>query len=515
MVIAVSEVTHLIDLASARLGGETVAANDDFFAEKENLLKPEPAVFIHGKYTDRGKWMDGWETRRRRTPGHDWCIVKLGRAGVIHSFVVDTAFFTGNYPSHCWIDACGLGPGADATDPSVVWHPLLPKSELGGDTKNPFALPLDPHRPRRFTHVRLNIFPDGGVARLRVLGEALPDWTRILADAGAIDVAAAVNGGYVVDTSDRFYGEPRNMLMPYAAENMGDGWETKRRRGPGHDWAVVRLALPGTIRRIEISTAHFKGNYPDSATVEAAVVPDDEHGVSADTATRAIAQWKIVLPDSKLQPDQLHAYEGSALREATASHVRLNIYPDGGISRFRVFALPAADARRAAVLRELNALDEPELRARLADFCGAPAWVGAMAAARPYTSAKSVLAASDAAAAGVDRDGWLEAFRHHPRIGERDAERAQSPSAAAASAREQSGMDAAAAAERDALAQANADYERRFGHGFVVCASGKSAGEMLGALRARMGNDPDTELHTAAAEQKKITRLRLERLLGS
>jgi allantoicase len=221
-----SEFTHLIDLASARLGGRVIAANDDFFAEKENLIKPDAPVFIPGKYTDRGKWMDGWESRRRRTPGHDWCIVQLGLPGLIHSFVVDTSFFTGNYPSHCWIDGCGLPDGADPADASVQWHPIVGRSELTGDTQNTITIPVPAQTAHRFSHLRLNIFPDGGVARLRVMGESLPDWTRVLAAADEIDVAAAVNGAYVVDTSDRFYGDPRNMLMRYPAANMGDGWET-------------------------------------------------------------------------------------------------------------------------------------------------------------------------------------------------------------------------------------------------------------------------------------------------
>jgi allantoicase len=513
-VIAVSDFTHLIDLASARLGGQAVAANDEFFAEKENLLKPEAPVWIEDRYTDRGKWMDGWESRRRRTPGHDWCIVRLGLPGVIHSFVVDTSFFTGNYPSHCSIDGCGLPPGADPAAPDVVWHALLPKSELGGDRKNPFSLQIAHDAPLRCTHVRLNIFPDGGVARLRVLGEVLPDWTRILAGGADVDLAAAVNGGYVVDTSDRHYGEPRNMLMPYPAANMGGGWETKRRRGPGHDWAVVRLGIPGVIRRIEIDTAHYKGNYPDSATVEAAVVADDSHGVSADTATRAVGHWHVALRDTKLQPDHRHVFEEELARGVAASHVRLNIFPDGGVSRFRVFGAPDREARHAAVLRELNAMDDPEVRARLADFCGAPSWIGAMIAARPFASPRALLDAAETAFARVDRGGWLEAFRHHPRIGERSAERTQSSAASESSAREQSAVDAAAAAERDALAQANRDYETRFGHVFVVCASGKPVDEIQRALLDRMGNDPDTELRVAADEQKKITRLRLERLLG-
>ena len=283
-----SDFTHLIDLASARLGGQVLIANDDFFAEKENLLKPDPPISIPDKYTDRGKWMDGWETRRRRTPGHDWCIVSLGLPGVIHSLVVDTAFFRGNFPSHCSVDACSLPPGADPAADSVGWQPLLERTELAGDTRNTFAV----EEAVRFTHVRLNIFPDGGVARFRVMGEAQPDWTRILGAQEEIDLASLVHGGYIVDTSDRFFGEPRNMLMPDAAPNMGDGWETRRRRDFGHDWAVIRLGMPGVIRRIELDTAHFKGNYPDTASVEAAAMGAEDGGVSADVSMRAIADWK-------------------------------------------------------------------------------------------------------------------------------------------------------------------------------------------------------------------------------
>jgi allantoicase len=510
-----SDYSHLIDLASARLGGAVVAANDEFFAGKDNLIKPEAPVFAADKYTDRGKWMDGWETRRRRTPGHDWCIVKLGLPGVIHTFVVDTAFFTGNYPSHCSIDAAGLAEGRDATDAGVVWHPLLGHSELTGNTANVFALRFSAASPRRYTHVRLNIFPDGGVARLRVLGEVLPDWTRVFAGGDELDLAAAVNGGYVVDSSDRFYGEPRNMLMPYRAANMGDGWETKRRRGPGHDWTVIRLGIAGTVRRLEIDTGHFKGNYPDSASVDATAVPEDAHGVSADTASRAIADWKIVLPQTSLQPDHLHAFGAETVRETPGTHVRLNIFPDGGISRFRVFGRPSAEARRAAVVRQLNAVDEPELGALLADFCAAPEWVAAVAAARPFASAKALTSAADGAWESVSRDGWLEAFCHHPRIGERAAQRGQSAAAAQASEREQSRAAGADAAEREALAAANREYEQRFGHVFIVSAAGRTAGEILQALRERMRNDPDTELRVAADEQRKITRSRLEAVVGS
>ncbi len=504
--------TNLINLASARLGAQALVANDEFFAPKENLLKPEAPVFLADKYTDLGKWMDGWETRRRRTPGHDWCIVRLGLPGVIRSVVVDTTFFRGNYPSHCSLDACGVPEGtsaADLTNGRLTWHPILPQSELRGDAEN--TLPIDD--ARRFTHVRLNIFPDGGVARLRVMGDALPDWTRVLAHAEDIDLASVANGAHVVDTSDHFFGEPANMLMPYPAANMADGWETRRRRGPGHDWSVVHLGIEGAVHRLEIATTHFKGNYPESCSVESSVVYDVRGGVSADSST-VRAHWTPVLPRTPLRPHDVHVFEQPAITHGlTATHVRLNIFPDGGISRFRVLGTPTPPARREAVRRVLNTMDEPELRAALANFVGAPAWIDRMMRARPFRSAQEIYSASDAGIATLGREDWLEAFRHHPRIGERAAERPQSDIASGWAAREQAGVDTATRSDVAALADANREYERRFGHVFITFASGKSAAEMLAELRMRLSNDPAKELETAAAEQRKITRRRLEKIL--
>jgi allantoicase len=507
-----SKLTHLIDLASSRLGGAAVAANDEFFAPKENLLKPEAAVFIADKYTDRGKWMDGWETRRRRTPGHDWCVVKLGLPGIIKSIVVDTAFFRGNFPSHCSIDGCALPEDVDAETiaQTAAWQPLLGESELRGDAPNPFPIG-DPHR---FTHVRLNIFPDGGVARLRVIGEAVPDWRKVLQGESEIDLAAVVHGAHVVDASDKFFGEPANMLMPYPGVSMADGWETKRRRGPGHDWVVIRLALEGTIHRVELDTAYFKGNYPESSSMEAAVVEEVAGTVSADLTSTVIGHWKPLLPRTTLQPDHRHLFAAEVAAGTVATHVRLNIFPDGGVSRLRIFGTPTKAGRHRAVLQLFNSMPEPHLRSALSDFCAAPAWIARMAASRPYPSASALLAAADKAADSLDDAEWREAFRHHPRIGERQAERGQSAYASAASEREQASVAATASSVASELATANREYEERFGHVFIISAAGKSAHEILTMLRARMKNDPETELKVAAEEQRRITRLRLEALLG-
>jgi allantoicase len=319
---SIPDFVTLADLASARVGGRVLEASDDFFAPKSNLLKPEAAVFIAGKYTARGKWMDGWESRRKRTPGHDWCVIRLGMRDVISGVDVDTSFFTGNFPSHCSIEA---------SDGGEEWTTVLAQVALQGDAHNYFI--VTDQRP--WTHLRLNIFPDGGVARLRVYGEVIVDWKRAIGTGKAVDLAAIWNGGLVLGVSDMHYGARDNMLMPGRAKNMGDGWETRRRRGPGFDWAIVRLGATGTITRIEIDTKHFKGNYPDSASVEGCLAP------GATLERLADATWFEVLPQTKLRADRRHLFSKTLQSRGQVSHIRLNIFPDGGVSRLRVHGIPS------------------------------------------------------------------------------------------------------------------------------------------------------------------------------
>ena len=328
--------TSLADLASARVGGRAVATNDDFFAPMANLLKPEPPIFIPGKFTPRGKWMDGWESRRRRTPGHDWCVVKLGVRGRIRGVDVDTAFFTGNYPSHCSIDGADLArvvTAAQAGADGSPWTELLPRVPLRGDSHNFFEIEND----QPWTHVRLRIYPDGGVARLRVHGDAEVDWKRLARAGRPVDLADIRLGGLVLGASDMHFGSKDNMIMPGRAANMGDGWETRRRRGPGYDWAIVRLGHAGILKKIEIDTNHFKGNYPDSASVEGCIAP------GASTAALGSADWFEVLPRTKLQAHHRHFFSRELRNVRSVTHVRLNIHPDGGVSRFRVYGILAAD----------------------------------------------------------------------------------------------------------------------------------------------------------------------------
>ena len=328
--------TELIDLASERVGGAVLVANDEFFAPKENLLKPNPPVFLDGEYTDRGKWMDGWETRRRRTPGFDWCIIRVGLPGTIRGVVVDTSYFRGNYPEHFSLEGTTVEGSANEeqlTTEDVQWIPLLPQLPLAGDTQNRFPVQYD----ERVTHLRLKIYPDGGVARLRVYGEVAPDWTSIKQRGGEVDLAAVENGGMVLSCSDMFFGHRHNLIMPGRALNMSDGWETKRRRGPGHDWVIIKLGTAGHVSRLEVDTSHFKGNFPESCSLEGY----NAEGLALESLSDLGVKWNPVLPRTKLQAHTRHFFSEELAEAGTLTHLRFNIFPDGGVSRLRVFGKPA------------------------------------------------------------------------------------------------------------------------------------------------------------------------------
>lgn len=320
-----------VDLASKRVGGMALAASDEFFAPKENLLKPGRGVFIPDKYTDRGKWMDGWETRRKRTPGHDWCIVRLGLPGIIQGVDVDTNHFLGNNPSFVSLEACAAASSATAstlTSAKISWTEILPKSAVKPGSQNLFPVSA----AGRWTHVRLNIFPDGGVARLRIHGTVVPSWANI-ADSRPLDLAAIQNGGLAVAASDMFFSPMNNLIMPGRADTMGDGWETRRRRGPGHDWVVIKLGAKGMIGKIEVDTNHFKGNYPDQCSIDIC----HESARTIDPLTVEKVSWTEILPMTKLKPHRRHLFGKELVKAGPATHVRLNIYPDGGVSRLRVW----------------------------------------------------------------------------------------------------------------------------------------------------------------------------------
>ena len=319
-----------------RLRGSVVAASDEFFAAKENLIRPDTPVFVPETYDAKGQVYDGWETRRQRgsdgtlpdPQARDWVIVRLGVPGVVRSIVVDTAFFTGNYPQACSADACSASgyPSAEelTADPGPgPWREIVPRALVTGDARHAFKV----NAGRRYTHVRLNIFPDGGVARLHVHGEVVPD-PALLAGM-SVDLAALENGADITARSDQFYSSPRNVISPGLSRVMGEGWETRRRRKPGYEWLVVRLAGRGDIHLAEIDTSWYRGNQPASASLQIMDLDQAAGGSLADERA-----WRDLLPRVRLLPDTPHRFR---VRGQPATHVRLNIFPDGGVARLRLY----------------------------------------------------------------------------------------------------------------------------------------------------------------------------------
>ena len=314
-----------VDLAQPRLGSEVVFATDDFFADKSRLIQPTEPVFFPDRFDDHGQWMDGWESRRKRVPGHDWCVVRLGVPGVIAGFEIDTRHFTGNYPPEAEVEVCVSAerdPGEDAG-----WIKVTDRLALQGDHRAWF--PIAHGAPA--THVRLHIFPDGGVARLRVWGRVTPDWSKVEPDQ-PIDLLAMAWGGRGILANDEHYGRIEYMTAPGRGANMADAWETRRRREPGHDWAILELGAAGVIEEVIVDTAHHKGNYPDRCSIQASPTADGPPGVIAVEAER----WPVLLPEVKLQADQVHSFKSELQAVGPVRFVRLNLFPDGGVSRLRV-----------------------------------------------------------------------------------------------------------------------------------------------------------------------------------
>ena len=315
----------LIDLALESNGGRTLLASDDFFAPKENLLKPGRGVFIEDKYTDHGKWMDGWESRRKRTEGNDWCILRLGVPGIISDVDIDTHHFVGNFPSHASVEACTM-PEYSELDKIIEtgkWIQILPKVELQGNSQNKFDISSD----QSFTHLRLHIYPDGGVARFRVYGN--PDYANENENK-LIDFALADNGGEMISCSNMHFSHMGNIIKPTTGIDMSDGWETKRRRGPGYDWSILKLGSPCNIERVIVDTLHFKGNFPDTCSIDGCFEPNGTH----DSIIENNTIWSELLPKSKLSANQETIFILNL--NSPMTHIRFNIFPDGGVSRLRI-----------------------------------------------------------------------------------------------------------------------------------------------------------------------------------
>ena len=355
---------NLPDLASRRVGGSVVGASDELFAERENLIKPEPPSYSAHTFGHKGQIYDGWETRRRREPGDDFALIRLGLPGVVSGVVVDTAFFKGNFPPEISVEGCAVegypSPGELA---AADWMPLVPRTAAAGDTANEFAVRND----RWVTHVRLRMYPDGGIARLRVHGEVVPD-PRLLGG-GYLDLAALANGAQVTGCSNMFYSSPSNLISPGLARNMGEGWETARRRDDANDWVEIRLAAPGVARLAELDTSYFVGNAPGWASLR---------GRDRRAAGEALA---TLLPRTRLQPDTPHRFRLDPGPDVT--DIRLDIYPDGGMARLRLWAALTDAARDDLALRWFNLLPESHAAAVLA---ASGATGRAVLAARPLSS---------------------------------------------------------------------------------------------------------------------------------
>lgn len=340
--ISTTVFTGLIDLLAENLGGKALACSDDFFAEMGNLVKPGRGVFLPDAYTERGKWMDGWESRRRRGGAdHDWCFLELGVPGHIKALDIDTNHFLGNHPPYAAVDAV-YAPGASADELQTAnWVEILPQSPLKAGSQNLFAL----GKTDVFTHLRLRIYPDGGVARFRAYGEVVSDWklleereeTQALIREGEVDLASLRNGAMTLACSDMFFSPMENLIVPGPAQNMGGGWETRRKRHPGHDWILVRLAERGTVNLAVLDTQYFCGNYPDSAMLEGIDAP----GAKITDLIHTDEGWSTLLPQTKMAADTRFHFRDELVSNGPITHVRVRTFPDGGISRMRLYGTRA------------------------------------------------------------------------------------------------------------------------------------------------------------------------------
>ena len=316
----------LVNLASPKMGTKILAFSDDFFGEVTRMLNDKDPIFIEDKYDNHGKWMDGWESKRRRDGGNDWAILKLGSEGIISKIEIDTSYFTGNFPPFFSLEGIysETEPNKDSN-----WKSLIAKTNLVGDCKNNFELNLK----EKFNFVRLQIFPDGGVARIRLFGEVKYNWDRFNNE-DIIELSSLKLGGSILAYNNAHYGDVSALLSEGRGKTMGDGWETRRRREPGNDWIIIKLAHKGNIEKIEIDTAHFKGNYPDRASIQAISI---DKNITTKDLIQGSENWDVILDETKLTADNIHEYEINSNSKAEATHIRLNIYPDGGVSRLRIF----------------------------------------------------------------------------------------------------------------------------------------------------------------------------------
>ena len=314
----------LIDLAQSRLGTKVVYKTDEFFAPASRILNPVPPVFKEGVFDKHGKWMDGWETRRKRGPGYDYLVIKLGKPGRIHKVDIDTSFFNGNQPNKVSLYACISSKKLPSK--KTKWIKILNKKKTKPNSHHFFNI----KNKLIFTHVRLNIFPDGGIARLRVFGKI--EIKKL--SKKEINLTSILNGAAPIACNNEHFGRAENVLAPGKGKNMGDGWETRRSRGKNFDWIIIKCGAAALIKKIQIDTHHFKGNYPDKCSIQAANI---KKNISSKKIVLKSKNWRLLLNKVKLKGHKKHNFKNKLMKREKINYLRVNIFPDGGISRIRVF----------------------------------------------------------------------------------------------------------------------------------------------------------------------------------
>lgn len=471
-----------INVACEKMGAKVIYATDDFFAEKENLIKFSDPVFIADRYTERGKWMDGWESRRKRVPGHDYAVISLAAPSLIDSIEIDTAHFLGNHPPAARLEGCvSAGPVHE----DAHWYPLLAKVPLGPGQKQHFDSLM---KDIPFTHIRFHIYPDGGVARLRLWGRFFCDLLQHRNEP-VTNLSSALMGARILGANNSFFSSASQMLRPGESQGMHDGWETRRRREPGNDWAVIGLPHAARAASIVCDTSHFKGNYPDSFSVEYCT---EEIRGAQDMETKT---WKPLLEKRALGPDASHSYH-QLLPHDPFKAVRLSIYPDGGVARFSVLGeyVDAVD---------VNGFDCDKLRA---DWEGIGHHIGFaenLIASMPFNSMFDMLAKAEQSWHKLTDDEKKDALSRHPRIGDLSALKDKF------SGNEQASTKDASDELISSLYECNQVYEHAFGWTFIVCASGQSAEDMLDCLKERLKNSKSEEWYEVVKQHAKIIALRL------
>ena len=315
----------LIDLAQSRLGSKIVYKTDEFFAPAKRIINPWPPVFKEGVFDKHGKWMDGWETRRKRTKGYDFLILKLGKPGVIKKVDVDTSYFSGNHPKQISLQACSSNK--KIPDRKTKWSTIVGKSKTKANSHHFFNV----KNKNYFTHVKLNIFPDGGVARLRIYGSMK---IKNKLSNKIQNLTSVLNGAVPIACNNEHFGRAENILAPGIGKNMGDGWETRRSRGKNFDWIIIKCGTPGKINKIQLDTHHFKGNYPDKCSIQAAYINDK---VPKEKIVKNSKNWNLMLHKVKLHAHKKHNFKNNIMNKKKINFIRINIFPDGGISRVRFF----------------------------------------------------------------------------------------------------------------------------------------------------------------------------------